>query len=404
MKNILFIIFCLPTFLLAQAPQGFTYQGVATNNEGIELSNQEIAIRASVIAEAANGSLVYEETHLTTTDAFGLFNVVIGSGQAESDFSTIDWGSSAHFLKIELDINGGSEYIHIGTQQMMSVPYALYAENTNNNLVINQFDNNNFPEFYYNTGLCSDDVPSSFKIISNFSSIGDTSLGNGIHDFCNFRLNYGHTLEIYGNVIIRVKDTLVINGNIDGSGKGGESSDYSSGGGNGGSCTSDSWWHHYNCTNNGATCDGCNASFDLDFFLNKNTSLSGRKGKYGKVVYHQSTGQSISGNDCEEETNGGSGLIIVCKHLIFNGLIDLSGNDAITNPYTNSQVNRAGNGGGGAGSIIINAYDVISNTGNIIVNGGLGGPSGNETTNLNGTSCTDGNNGGNGFILWLGDE
>ena len=59
MKNILIIIFCLPTFLLAQAPQGFTYQGVATNNEGIELSNQEIAIRASVIAEAANGSLVY---------------------------------------------------------------------------------------------------------------------------------------------------------------------------------------------------------------------------------------------------------------------------------------------------------------------------------------------------------
>ena len=89
MKNILIIIFCLPTFLLAQAPQGFTYQGVATNNEGVELSNHEIAIKASVIAEAANGILVYEETHLTITDAFGLFNVVIGLGQSENDFSII---------------------------------------------------------------------------------------------------------------------------------------------------------------------------------------------------------------------------------------------------------------------------------------------------------------------------
>lgn len=141
MKKILIIIFCLPTFLLAQAPQGFTYQGVATNNEGIELSNQEIAIRASVIAEATNGSLVYEETHLTITDAFGLFNVVIGLGQSENDFSLINWGDTNHFLKIELDINGGSEYIHIGTQQMMSVPYALYAENINIDSVIDYLTN-----------------------------------------------------------------------------------------------------------------------------------------------------------------------------------------------------------------------------------------------------------------------
>ena len=89
MKNILIIIFCLPTFLLAQAPQGFTYQGVATNNEGIEISNQDISIRASVLVEIASGNTVYLETHLTTTDAFGLFNIVIGSGQTESDFSTI---------------------------------------------------------------------------------------------------------------------------------------------------------------------------------------------------------------------------------------------------------------------------------------------------------------------------
>ena len=67
---------------------------------------------------------------MTITDAFGLFNVVIGLGQSENDFSLIDWGDTNHFLKIELDVNGGNEFIHIGTQQMMSVPYALYAENS----------------------------------------------------------------------------------------------------------------------------------------------------------------------------------------------------------------------------------------------------------------------------------
>ena len=160
MRYLFFTIFIFVSgVVLAQAPQGFTYQGVATNNEGIEISNQDISIRASFLLETASGNSVYLETHSTTTDAFGLFNVVIGSGQTESDFSTIDWGSSAHFLKVELDVNGGNEYIHIGTQQIMSVPYALYAESINMDSVSNYLTNDS--SFMANVGSNENQVESS---------------------------------------------------------------------------------------------------------------------------------------------------------------------------------------------------------------------------------------------------
>ena len=122
---------------MAQAPQGFTYQGVATDNNGFELQNQSISIQASILSSSATGTTVWQETHTTTTDTFGLFNVTIGEGTStnggsSATFQEIDWGAASHFMKVEIDVNGGSNYVHVGTSQMMSVPYALYAENVHN--------------------------------------------------------------------------------------------------------------------------------------------------------------------------------------------------------------------------------------------------------------------------------
>ena len=70
------------------------------------------------------------EIHNTTMIEFGLFNVVIGQGVSISgDFENISWGSDDHFLKVELDATGGTNYNLVSTTQMMSVPYALYAKN-----------------------------------------------------------------------------------------------------------------------------------------------------------------------------------------------------------------------------------------------------------------------------------
>tara|TARA_B110000240_G_scaffold5663_1_gene6312 strand:+ start:647 stop:2092 length:1446 start_codon:yes stop_codon:yes gene_type:complete len=132
-RFILFTFSLLLTFTFAIAQDGINYQGAATDGNGDELTNQNITIRASVLSGSASGNLEWEETHSATTDQFGLFNVVIGQGTnttngATATFNDMDWGSGNHFLKIEMDATGGTNYAMIGTTQMMSVPYALYAK------------------------------------------------------------------------------------------------------------------------------------------------------------------------------------------------------------------------------------------------------------------------------------
>ena len=133
MKRLLLLLSFIPLISFAQAPQGVGYQGVATDVNGIELINQSISIRASVLSGSANGTIQWEETHATSTDTFGLFSLTIGQGTnttngAQTSFADISWGTNTHFLKIEMDVTGGSNYSFMGTNQMMSVPYALYAE------------------------------------------------------------------------------------------------------------------------------------------------------------------------------------------------------------------------------------------------------------------------------------
>jgi hypothetical protein len=133
------ILILFPLIMFAQSPQGVGYQGVATDLNGVELISQTISIQANILSSSATGNLEWQEQHLVTTDTFGLFSLTIGQGistgnGAQANFADISWGSAIHFLKIEMDFNGGTNFSHFGTNQMMSVPYALYAENANVNL------------------------------------------------------------------------------------------------------------------------------------------------------------------------------------------------------------------------------------------------------------------------------
>ena len=119
------------TSLFAQAPQSINYQAAARTSTGELLTDQEVSLRISVLSGNINGTPVYTETHNARTNDLGLFNLAIGNGTPESGtMSSIDWGADRHFLQIELDANGGSDFVLIGTSQLLSVPYALYAEKT----------------------------------------------------------------------------------------------------------------------------------------------------------------------------------------------------------------------------------------------------------------------------------
>ncbi len=115
----------------AQAPKSFSFQGLARGSSGTPISKSSIAIRASVINNTANGTLLYQESFTQLTDTFGLFNINIGTGTVLSGaFSSIDWGNGNKFLKIEYDPAGGTSYVLAGNTQLLSVPYALYAQAT----------------------------------------------------------------------------------------------------------------------------------------------------------------------------------------------------------------------------------------------------------------------------------
>ena len=117
----------VPSFVLAQAPMAFNYQGVARDASGNLLANQAIGLRISLISGSPTGADQLIETHATTTNNFGLFNIIIGGGTYEFLNPAIDLASAAHYIKVEMDATGGTNYAEMGTSQLLSVPYALYA-------------------------------------------------------------------------------------------------------------------------------------------------------------------------------------------------------------------------------------------------------------------------------------
>ena len=152
MKKIILSLLFISSISFAQ--NGINYQGATTDADGAKLVNQNISLKTSVLQGGVDGTTSYSETHNTITDQFGLFNVVIGLGNViEGSFDSIQWGADSHFLKVELDATGGTNYSLISTTQMMNVPYALYAHSVNKDFIENTIDeingepeNNDFNE------------------------------------------------------------------------------------------------------------------------------------------------------------------------------------------------------------------------------------------------------------------
>jgi hypothetical protein len=115
----------------AQTPQAMNYQAIARNSLGQIVPSQQIGVRFT-ITDATGSTIFYQETHTTTTNNFGLFTLSIGKGMAVSGaIAPIDWSTGGDkFLKVEIAPDGSTNYTIQGTTQLISVPYALYAEKT----------------------------------------------------------------------------------------------------------------------------------------------------------------------------------------------------------------------------------------------------------------------------------
>ena len=133
MKNHLSIVILLflGLSLNAQAPQGFNYQATVRNSSGDLIVNTNVYFKFNVIQGSQTAVPIFTETHYVPTDDLGQVNLIIGQGTAnEGVFSELDWSLGSYYLGIEF--NTGSGYMAMGTTQLLSVPYALYAENSGN--------------------------------------------------------------------------------------------------------------------------------------------------------------------------------------------------------------------------------------------------------------------------------
>ncbi|HMW39128.1 MAG: tail fiber domain-containing protein [Saprospiraceae bacterium] len=118
--------------LLAQVPMKINYQAVARDNAGNVLASRPIAVRFSIHDETTNGVVEYAETFNTNTNQFGLFSLVIGTGNPFiGAFSVITWAGNKKFLQVEVDPNGGTSFLNMGTDQLNAVPYAFVSESAN---------------------------------------------------------------------------------------------------------------------------------------------------------------------------------------------------------------------------------------------------------------------------------
>jgi len=108
-------------------PDSIFYQGIARDANGNPLINKNIGIQLNIRQGTPLGSIVFTEAHSVTTNTLGLFSLKIGS-QNPSAFQSIQWQQGPYYLEILIDPNGGTSYTPIGTQQLLSVPYALYAK------------------------------------------------------------------------------------------------------------------------------------------------------------------------------------------------------------------------------------------------------------------------------------
>lgn len=133
-KNYLTVVaFLFASVAIAQAPQKMSYQSVIRNNTGDLVANSPIGLRISILKDSPSGTVVYSETMTNTTNENGLLSIEIGGGTPiTGTFAGIDWSTGIFFIKTETDPNGGSNYDVVGTSQLLSVPYALYAQKSKN--------------------------------------------------------------------------------------------------------------------------------------------------------------------------------------------------------------------------------------------------------------------------------
>jgi hypothetical protein len=210
----------------AQTPARFNFQGVAKNDDGTPVANQDIKLRFTLRDSAVLGNMLYQETRKTTTDENGLFSVVIGGGGASNvtgSLTNVNWAVNNKFLQTDMHIVGNAGFKKMGTTMMESVPYseqsrksdtAKFASYTNNlktyltdassftqdnipggTTAVISFVSNNFSDTNFNSTTHEYTIPSSGNYLIAFNvNLFQSSNGGKANGLLAVRINGSNTL------------------------------------------------------------------------------------------------------------------------------------------------------------------------------------------------------------------
>jgi Chaperone of endosialidase len=151
MKKILSFLITLCLFCANANAQGIptkylNYQAVIRNNSGDVIANQFVSLRFGIFQDTLPLTIapVFQEVHVTKTNAFGQVNLVIGKGAATYGiYDTLSWKGKYRYLKIELDADGGTVFKKMGYAQFQTVPYAQVALDAINKPSLGELSNVN---------------------------------------------------------------------------------------------------------------------------------------------------------------------------------------------------------------------------------------------------------------------
>ena len=128
--RVLLLTLIITGSIFAQVPQKMSYQAVIRNSSNTLITSTVVGMKISVLQGSPTGTVAYSETQSPTTNANGLVSLQIGAGAVVSGtFTAINWATGPYFIKTETDPTGGNAYSIVGTNELTSVPYALFCAN-----------------------------------------------------------------------------------------------------------------------------------------------------------------------------------------------------------------------------------------------------------------------------------
>jgi len=189
MKKLITLVLALSLYgVNAQTSSNFSYQCSVRDNAGNLIENSAIGVEFTILKGGVSGTEVFQEVHNVNTSADGKLTLMIGDGSVinGTDLQAIDWGSDVYYLKMSMDVSGGTNYSEMSNTQLVSVPYALYAENTKfdgDSSSVNELQsisiNNNEITLSNNGGVIT--LPDNFS--GNYDSLSNTP--QNLSDFYN---------------------------------------------------------------------------------------------------------------------------------------------------------------------------------------------------------------------------